>query len=97
MGLSKRFTLAADWLGQHFFGAPQISTPRNVTAMVNGQPTVFSSVLPISGGYNVNNLSLGVKANPWRRLLLLGNVTIKLDSGGLRSTVVPLAGVSYSF
>jgi hypothetical protein len=97
MGLSKRFTLAADWLGQHFFGAPQISTPRNVTAMVNGQPTVFSSVVPISGGYNVNNLSLGVKANPWRRLLLMGNVTIKLDGGGLRSTVVPLAGVSYSF
>lgn len=59
MGLSKRFTLAADWLGQYFFSAPQISTPRNVTATVNGQPTVFSSVVPISGGYNVNNLSLG--------------------------------------
>lgn len=97
IGLSKRFTLAADWLGQQFFNAPQISTPRSVTATVNGQQTVFSSVVPISGGYNVNNLSLGVKANPWRHLLLLGNITIKLDSGGLRSTVVPLGGISYSF
>ena len=97
MGLSKRLTLAADLLGQHFFGAPQISTPTNVPATVNGQPTVFSSVVPISGGYNVSNLSFGVKANPWRRLLLLGNITIKVDSGGLRSTVVPLVGVSYSF
>jgi hypothetical protein len=97
IGLSKHFTLAADWLGQHFFDAPQISTPRSVTATVNGQPTVFSSVVPISGGFNVNDLSLGVKANPWRRLLLLGNITIKLDSGGLRSTVVPLGGISYSF
>ena len=97
IGLSKHFTFAADWLGQHFFSAPQISTPRNVPATVNGQPTIFSSVVPISGGYNVDNLSLGVKANPWRRLLLLGNMTIKLDSGGLRSTVVPLAGISYSF
>jgi hypothetical protein len=97
IGLSKHITLAADWLGQHFFNAPQISTPRSVTATVNGQPAVFSSVVPISGGYNVNNLSLGVKANPWRHLLLLGNITIKLDSGGLRSTVVPLGGISYSF
>jgi hypothetical protein len=97
IGLSKRFTLAADLVGQHFFDAPQISTPKSVTATVNGQPTVFSSVLPINGGYNVDNLALGVKANPWRNLLLLGNMTIKLDSGGLRATIVPLAGVSYSF
>jgi hypothetical protein len=97
IGLSKRFTLAADLVGQHFFDAPQVSTPKSVTATVNGQPTVFSSVLPINGGYNVDSLALGLKANPWRSLLLLGNMTIKLDSGGLRATIVPLAGVSYSF
>lgn len=30
-------------------------------------------------------------------LVLTGNVLIKLDDGGLRSTVVPLVGASYSF
>lgn len=61
--------------------------PRSVTTIVNGQQALFSSVVPINGGYTVNNLSVGVKANPWRHLLLLGNIAIKLDSGGC---VLPL-------
>ncbi len=97
IGISKRFTFAGDLVGQHFFNAPQISTPQNVTAAVNGQPTIFSSVAPINGGYDVDGLALGLKANPWRNLLLLGNMTIKLNNGGLRATIVPLVGVSYSF
>jgi hypothetical protein len=97
MGLSKRFTFTADWVGQHFFDAPQISTPRDVTAIVNSQEAVFSTIVPLNGGYNVNNFAVGVKANPWRNLLVLGNITIKLDDGGLRAPVVPLVGISYSF
>jgi hypothetical protein len=27
----------------------------------------------------------------------MGNATVKLNDGGLRSTVVPLVGASYSF
>lgn len=97
IGLTKRITLAADLIGQHFFDAPQISTPQSVTGMVNGTTMAFSSVLAINGGYNVDNLALGLKANPWRNLLVLANVTIKLNSGGLRATAVPLVGASYSF
>ena len=97
MAITKRITAAADLIGQHYFDAPQISTPRSVMATVNGKPTAFSSVVAINGGYNVNNLALGLKANPWRNLLVLANVTIKLDSGGLRATAVPLIGLSYSF
>jgi len=97
IGFSKRFTFAADLVGQHFYNAPQISTPQNVTATVNVQPTIFSSVVPVNGGYDVDGLALGVKVNPWRNLLLLGNMTIKLNNGGLRATIVPLVGVSYSF
>ncbi len=95
MGLSRRFTFTADWVGQHFFDAPQVSTPRNVTVTVNSQEAVFSTIVPLNGGYNVNNFAVGVKANPWRNLLVLGNLTIKLDDGGLRAPVVPLVGVSY--
>jgi hypothetical protein len=45
----------------------------------------------------MDNLALGLKINPWNKLLLLGNATIKLNDGGLRATVVPLVGISYSF
>ena len=57
----------------------------------------FPTVQQISDDYDVDNLALGLKINPWNKLLLLGNATIKLNDGGLRATVVPLVGISYSF
>ena len=97
-GVTKRITVSIDLLGQHFFDAPQISKPRRFTASVNNQPTLFSSVQLVTGaGYNVTNLSVGTKLNPFRHLLISANALIRLDDGGLRARVVPLAGVSYSF
>lgn len=97
VGVTKRLTLVADLVGQHFFDSPQVSTPRNVSAPVNNQPVVFSSILLASGAYGVNNLGVGMKANPARKLLVTANALIKLDDGGVRARVVPLVGVSYSF
>jgi hypothetical protein len=97
IGFNKRLTMVADWVGQLFFNAPQVSTPRNLPATVDNQPGSFPSVVLFNGSYNVNNLGVGVKANPVGHLLLTANVTIKLDNGGLRAKVVPLAGISYSF
>lgn len=93
----KRVTVIADLLGQHFFDAAQVSTPRNIPVTIDQNPTTLSSVTPINGSYDVTSLSLGVKVNPVAQLLLSGNLLIKLNSGGLRATVVPLAGISYSF
>lgn len=97
MGLLKRVTFAADLVGKHFFDSPRITKPTSVSATVNNAAVAFSSVVPTNGGYEVESLALGLKANPWKKLLLIGNATIKLNNGGLRSTVVPLVGVSYSF
>jgi len=97
IGITPRLTVVADWTGQHFFSAPQISGPRSVPATVAGNPASFSSVQLISGSYAVNDLGVGVKANPVKHLLITANLTIKLDNGGLRARVVPLAGISYSF
>jgi hypothetical protein len=74
-----------------------VTTPQNVTATVNMKPVSFSTLLPTSGSYSVCNLGLGVKANPWKNLLVSANALIKLNDGGLRATVVPLVGLSYSF
>lgn len=97
IGATKRVTLIADLVGQRFFNAPQVSTPTDVKAPVDKDMRVFSSLLLENGSYGVNNLGVGVKANLWKKLLVSANVSIKLDDGGVRATVVPLVGISYSF
>jgi hypothetical protein len=97
IGLSKRLTVVADLVGEHFFDAPQISSPETVSATVNNQPTPFSSVVRVNGSYEVNNLSVGLKVNPVGHLLVSANALVKLNEGGVRARAVPLVGLSYSF
>jgi hypothetical protein len=47
--------------------------------------------------YNILNASIGLKYRLWRNLVITGNVLVKLDDNGLRSTTVPLVGASYNF
>ncbi len=97
IGVTKRITLLADLVGQRFFSAPQVTTPTNVLAPVNGVMTPFSTILMENGSYSVNNLGVGIKGNVWKKMLLSANLSIKLDDGGVRATVVPLVGISYTF
>jgi hypothetical protein len=97
IGVTKRVTVVADLVGQYFFDAPQVSTPRTVPALVNNITVGFSSLRQVSGSYNVHNLGVGCKANLVKNLLVTANALIKLDDGGVRARVVPLAGISYSF
>ena len=69
MGVSKRLTIVADLLGEHFFDAPQISKAESFLAQVNNQQVSFPSVARVKGSYDVNNLSVGLKANPVGHLL----------------------------
>jgi hypothetical protein len=97
IGVSKRLTVVADLLGEHFFDAPQISKPENFSVQVNNQQVSFASVARVKGSYDVNNLSVGLKANPVGHLLVSLNALIKVNDGGVRARVVPLVGLSYSF
>jgi hypothetical protein len=98
IGVTRRLTVVADLLGEHFFNAPQISKPETVSANVNNQPTSFTSVVRVpSSSYEVDNLSLGLKLNPVGHLLLSANVLLKLNEGGVRARAIPLVGISYSF
>jgi hypothetical protein len=96
---TKRLTLAADFLGQHFSRAPRVSPGTTVVPQPGppGATINFPTVIPSIGSYNVNNVGLGVKVNPFKRLVISGNVLIKVNEGGLRSNYIPLVGLSYTF
>jgi len=97
MGVTKRLTVVADWTGEVFFNAPQVSSPRSLSEMVNGISRPFPSVVLVNGNYQVNSIAIGAKANPAKHLLISGNITVRTGGGGLKATIVPLVGISYSF
>ena len=51
----------------------------------------------IQNSYNSDQIALGLKFKPWKNLILYGNVTFQVNNVGLRSSPVPLGGVSYTF
>jgi hypothetical protein len=91
---AERLTLVADFLGQEFFNASRITSP--IMQTIPNRGLSFPGVEQETGSYSADNLAVGLKVNPWGRLLVTGNVLIRLNSGGLRSNVVPLVGLSYS-
>jgi hypothetical protein len=97
IGATKRLTVAADFVGQHYFNAAQVTTPRQLPAKVNNNSVSFSSIDQAQGSYEFNYLALGMKANPWKYMVIQANIDIKVNDGGLRATVVPFFGVSYTF
>ena len=102
----KRLTASFDIYGQRLLGAPQLfSRPytdlgkcsdSNCTTLTPGTTHPDLGVRT-STDYNITNASVGLKYRPFSHLVVTGNALIKLDDSGLRSTVVPLVGVSYSF
>jgi hypothetical protein len=102
----KRLTASFDIYGQRLFGVPQLfSSPYTdlgkcsdivCTTLTPGTTHPDIGVRP-NADYNITNASVGLKYRPFGHLVITGNVLIKLDDGGLRSTVVPLVGASYSF
>ncbi len=90
-------TLAVDLVGQHVFNAPRITTAQTISSTVPDPSVTLSSALPFTGDYETENLAVGVKVNAWKKLIAIGNVTARLNGAGLRTTLVPLVGLSYSF
>jgi hypothetical protein len=92
-GLGKKFSFAADVLGQDIFHAQGVA-PYTFTA-ANG--TQFPDNSFVQETANIVNGSVGFKVNPISTLLVSFNVLIQMNDAGLRSRVVPLVGFSYSF
>ena len=103
-GVNKRLTIVADVVGQHFFDAPRVAAPELGSQFFADQTTPYPSALAKystvtvqNSSFDVDNLAIGFKVNPFGRLLVSANVMIKLNDAGLRANFVPLVGVSYRF
>jgi hypothetical protein len=109
--VTKRITGAFDIYGQRLFSAPELvsqpytdygncSGPNNMAAVncaVYTPGTTHPDIANRTADIGINDASLGLKVRLMQRLVATGNVLIKMDDGGLRSRVVPLGGLSYSF
>ncbi len=92
----RHVTVAGDLLGNQYLNAPKlISTtiPLPTTPSIAALPTI----VPGNSSYTISNLSTGLKWNPFRNLVLSGNVLFQLNNNGLRSRPTPLVGISYKF
>ncbi len=108
--INKRFTVAADLVGQTTFqserllatkftepGACTVDYPTCTDPGTVATPAVAPAVAQATGNINVLNVSVGFKAKLVSNLLFIGNAVFKVNDAGLRSKVVPMAEISYTF
>ncbi len=96
VGITKRWTVAADLLGTRLSSSERVHTTGYVD--VDGAPQPGVQQLTSSrDAVNMVDMSLGTKFSLVGNLLLTANVLFKLNDAGLRANVVPLVGLSYSF
>ncbi|MGC1675703.1 MAG: transporter [Candidatus Acidiferrales bacterium] len=108
--VTSRLTGAFDLYGQRLFSSPVLisqtytdhgncSGPTNaagVACAVYTPGTTHADIAQKLADENIIDASLGLKFRLWGHLVLTGNVLLNLDNGGLRSTAVPLVGISYT-
>ncbi len=92
-GLNKRLSMAFDVLGEEIFNTETVQ--RTTFTAANGAK--FADTDFVHNTINVTNGSIGFKANPIGTLLVSFNVLFEMNDNGLRSRVVPLIGLSYTF
>lgn len=93
VGLSERLTLAVDFLGSYLTDSPRLV--RETFTAANGRS--FPQIGFVRGSYALATGAVGIKLNPFGRLLVDLNVRFKLDDAGLRDDVTPLVGIEYAF
>jgi hypothetical protein len=94
--MSKRLTVAADLLGNQYLNSPAYLPSSTNLATTKGSVTLPTSDVGINS-YSVNDVSAGLKWNPFKNLVLSGNVLFQLNNSGLRARPTPLVGISYKF
>jgi hypothetical protein len=92
----KRLTVAGDLLGNQYVNAPRYVVS-SVPLPDKPSTASLTTIIPETSTYTINNLSTGVKLNPFRNLVLSANVLFQLNNNGLRSRPTPLLGISYKF
>ena len=93
VGATKHVSFAFDLLSQRVIDGERLSLGTYTDVLDQTSPTTTVR----TASYNITNGSAGIRISPVDKLLFTLNVLFKLDDGGLRANVVPLAGVSYTF
>ena len=93
LGVTKKFTFAADYLGQQQIQGNRVRLVDFIAA--NGSR--FPNVLVQRSRLTQSAAALGIKVNPIAELLVTFNLLVALDDNGLRDRVAPLIGLSYAF
>jgi hypothetical protein len=99
--INRRLTMNTDILGTQFANVPYFTLqnlPFNPTPPPSsGIGSTYNIVTTPSNTYTTINFSGGLKASLPGHFLLFGNALVQMNNQGLRSDVVPLAGIAYSF
>jgi hypothetical protein len=104
-GITKKLTIAFDYLGQTLFSAPRVTASTLTTETIAGStgtacPAKGGCTLPTISGvkesFTLNNGAIGLKYNLFGNLLLIGDILFRMDSHGLRQDITPLIALSYS-
>jgi hypothetical protein len=93
MRVLDRLTVDADLIGERVLGANRLGLGTYVDYFQNPLPDIKS----FTGDYSSDSIGVGAKVRLARELVLTGNITTRIDNGGLVARVVPLAGLSYAF
>ena len=94
----KRLTLAADLIGDHVRDASHLRLITRKDLYVSpGQKGPVNTIDSNTSSYESDAIAVGAKLRLPGQLVLIGNITSRVNDGGLRSNVVPLVGLSYSF
>jgi len=101
--LYERLTIAGDVLGRFEVGKRNPATVFPRTAEISRpagastyRRTVSLTNIPDFRSDHVVDGALGFRFAPRRSLLIVGNVLVPLNRGGLRSTIVPTLGVEFT-
>ncbi len=98
--LFKKLTVNVDGIAQLVFDAPRAKLLPPGTPLFGSNSNISNTspiVGPFTASYTQADAAGGIKWNPFKGLLLSGNVSVKLNQAGLRSRLVPLMGASYTF
>jgi hypothetical protein len=92
-GVTKRFTLAADMLGQHVTGVERTV----IEDFRAGDQRFYPNTHFTRGSFDARSAAVGFKVNPVGDLIASFNVLIGMTHAGLQARVTPLIGLSYAF
>jgi hypothetical protein len=93
VGATKNLTLAFDLLGSRVFNGPRVSPSTFTDAKGGTAPNITLG----RNSFNIVDGSAGMKLAIVRTVLVTANLIFRMNDAGLRSRVIPLVGVSYTF